>query len=85
MKGYILSKDYEKLWKLIKDGYRVPAWIENPRYGGEIKDIVEVKISRSGDYMISTRGHGYESFKQTEDDFIETCEYYGLEYILPSE
>jgi hypothetical protein len=83
MKGYKLSTDYIQLWKLIQQGYRIPAWIKNQRYGGEIQDIVEVKKNISGKYMVSTRGHGYEGLTNTREDFIETCEYYSLEYVMP--
>jgi len=87
MKGFELSEDYEHLWNLIHDGYRVPGWIfykeseigEDPHY-----DLVEIKIPQGGGrYMIGTRGIGYEGFDHTLADFKRSCERIKLRFIVP--
>ncbi len=34
--------------------------------------------------MIGYRGHGFEQDTQTEENFIEICKYWDIEFILPN-
>jgi ribosomal protein L39E len=62
IKGFKTSRNYKRLWKLIKSGYRIPAWILYcSDYKTHIYDLVEVKYRRNR-YMIGTRGISYESW-----------------------
>lgn len=84
MNGYYTSKDYKLLWKEINRGVRVPGWIENPKWSKPYpKDIVEIKMRENKSYMMGVRGIGYEGFKNDKDSFMENCEYYNLEFIVP--
>jgi len=84
VQGFNLSQDYDLLWKLINNGYRVPAWVryansrtepdDDPWY-----DIVEVKkrdgygIDDNNCYSIGTRGIGYDwGFNQEGKTIVET-------------
>jgi hypothetical protein len=80
LKGYELSKDYIKLWELINEGYRIPAWVD---VSVTLTHIVEVKNHENLGYLIGTRGYGYESFEQTLDNFSEICTSLNLRYISP--
>ena len=86
MKGFELSTEYDKLWYLILDGYRIPAYILYSDIGEkEIWDIVDVKyIFQYERYAIGTRGIGYESLENTLDEFIKNCNKYNLHYIKPT-
>lgn len=83
--GFKLSTDYDKLWDLIQNNHRIPAWLlYTDEYEEPIFDIVEVKKpSLSDRYMIGTRGIGYEGFKNTKDDFIRVCQKNHLHFIHP--
>lgn len=83
IKGYKLSTDYKKLWELINNGHRVPAWIIYSKKNQEpIFDLVEVKIKYMGDsYSIGTRGIGYEGFENTFSDFELCCKSNELRFI----
>jgi len=86
MKGYNTSTDYTKLWNLISDGYRVPAWIVYMREEDYVmRDLVEVKRHEGERYMIGTRGIGYEAFEDTIESFTMICKKYELQWIVPSE
>lgn len=82
-KGFDLSIDYELLWKLINNGYRIPAWlIYEERPGYIIYDLVEVKkISDQKGYLIGSRGIGYDG---TDEEFIPICKKYKLRFIVPN-
>jgi hypothetical protein len=86
IKGFTLSTDYQRMWELINDGYRVPAWIiYGPKLAGGFHwDIVEVKRWPDSMYMIGHRGCGYEGFRDTIEDFCTVCEKIALHYIMPS-
>lgn len=44
MKGYTISEDYEMLFELANQGYRIAAWLlYSDAYEPPIFDIVEVK------------------------------------------
>lgn len=85
MKGYYLSKDYKKLFDLIHDGYRVPAWVlYSDEYSKPIYDLVEVKLIHNSErHSIGSRGVGYESFDSTFEAFKKNCESLELRYIVP--
>ena len=85
-KGYELSDDYDLLWKLIKEGVRVPAWIiYSDKYSPPIYDLVEVKINHdAGHYMIGCRGKGYELRVQKKESFLENCADLSLKYVKPT-
>ncbi|MGH2666031.1 hypothetical protein [Flavobacterium sp.] len=85
MKGFNLSKDYVKLYDLIKRGYRIPAWIlYSDKFEKPIFDIVEVKIPTLSKFpSIGTRGRGYETFENSEEAFVNNCESLHLKFIVP--
>lgn len=85
MKGFNTSKDYEKLYNLAQEGYRIPAWLlYSDEYEKPIFDIVEVKKSSLATYIgIGTRGRGYETFDDSKEAFIKNCESLQLFYIEP--
>jgi len=82
--GFQLSTDYEKLWNLVQNNHRVPAWVlYDEGYDRPIFDIVEVKKLRDYDqYLIGTRGRGYEG-EQTKEGFIQCCKCFYLHFIEP--
>lgn len=82
--GFKLSTDYDKLWDLVQNNHRIPAWVLfSDEYTPPIFDIVEVKkMFRSNDYLIGTRGRGYEGH-QTKQGFLEVCTAYILHFIEP--
>jgi len=84
-KFYKLSKDYRLLWKLIHDGHRVAGWVlKSTEYDAPIFDIVEIKISQyTKEYMIGTRGIGFEGFENTFADFRDSCVTFNLRFIVP--
>jgi hypothetical protein len=86
MKGFNTSTDYSKLYDLAKDGFRIPAWIlYSDKYEEPIFDIVEVKQSKMSNYVsIGVRGHGYETFEDSKEDFIRNCESLQLKFIEPN-
>lgn len=86
MKGFNTSTDYSKLWDLIHDGYRIPAWILYKGYEEPIFDIVEVKMPKYSKYpQIGVRGHGYETLTNSKHDFIENCKSLDLLYVIPND
>lgn len=86
IKGYNFSKDYEKLWDIINDGYRVPAWIlYSDEYKEPIYDIVEVRINPYGEVNIGTRGIGYSGFDEGKNGFLMICEMRQLQFIIPND
>ncbi len=85
IKGYSLSKDYEQLWSIIKEGIRVPAWIVySDEYEDPICDLVEVKRTPFSEYRIGSRGIGYEGINDGKEGFLSVCKQYGLEFIIPN-
>lgn len=88
IKGYNLSTDYKKLFELIQQGYRIPAWIVySKEYKEPIIDLVEVKMAYKSDnrYTIGVRGHGYESWRGFSlEVFDENCKFLELKYIDPT-
>lgn len=85
MKGFNTSTDYSKLWDLIHNGYRIPAWIlYSDAYREPIFDLVEVKMPKLTKYpSIGTRGIGYEAFENTKEAFVNNCKSLDLRYIIP--
>lgn len=83
IKGYNLSTDYEKLWNLVQDGYRVPAWIVySKEYDDPIYDLVEVKMAHmSGRFSIGVRGHEYGAPDNNLRSFKRVCEMLELRWI----
>lgn len=87
MKGFELSTDYERLYALINNGYRVPAWIlYSDKFQEPIYDLVEVKISKydSNRHTIGSRGVGYENGENTLEGFIENCKLIDLKFVMPT-
>lgn len=87
VKGYDLSTDYVLLWDLIGSSHRVAAWIMRERMsnGEPHWVIVEVKRYRDFNYTIGTQGVGYEGYKDTKEDLIETCKRFHLHFINPEQ
>ena len=86
MKGFDLSKDYKELWRLINEGYRVPAWVlHTEEYKEPIYNLVEVKINRLGNHSIGSIGIGYSGSENNYDGFLVCCKTFYLEFILPKE
>ena len=82
VKGFNTSTDYDKLWELIENGYRVPAWLlYSDKYDPPMYDIVEVKRTKYANYMIGVRGHGYEGWDGTKECFLKTCNFYNLRFV----
>lgn len=82
-----LSTDYKLLWELIQKGNIIPAWlVYNDEYEKPIWDLVEVKKPtysiEDQDYIIGTRGRGYEAEK-TFEGFVFICENYSAHFVLP--
>lgn len=88
IKGYSLSTDYKRLWDLIQDGNRVPAWIVYSKKfdpNDPIYDLVEVKLAYMSDrYSIGVRGHGYETLEKTFEAFEMNCKSLELRFIEQS-
>ena len=83
--GYQLSTDYEKLWDLVQNGQRIPAWLlYNDEYEKPIWDLVEVKNiwNKPNDYSIGTRGICYEGHKNFKW-FEAICKKYCIHYVCP--
>jgi hypothetical protein len=85
VKGYKLSQDYGVLWRLIQDGHCVVGWVlKSTEYKEPIYDVVEIKMNKNTkEYMMGTRGIGYEGFKNTLSDFKGNCKYWSLSFIVP--
>ena len=83
--GYQVSKDYEKLWKLIKSGSKVAGRIDFERglNGNQIRDIVEIKYILE-EYYIGTRGISYTGMNGTKDEFIGICKSLNVTFIDPN-
>jgi hypothetical protein len=83
--GYTVSKDYEKLWKLIKSGSKVAGRIDFERglNGNQIRDIVEIKYILE-EYYIGTRGISYTGMNGTKDEFIGICKSLNVTFIDPN-
>lgn len=84
MKGWLLSKDYIVLHRLIGEGYIIPAWIKYriafSEAGGNnfVSDIVQVYMD-NGVHRIESRGFSYESY-----DFLADCKRFDIEFIVPN-
>ena len=84
LKGLELSTDYELLWKLITDGYRIPAYlVYTDEYEEPIWDVVDVRF-REGRHSIGSRGIGYESLKVGFENLKTVCEINSLHFVLPA-
>ena len=85
MKGFNISTDYSKLWDLIHEGFRIPAWIlYSEKFEEPIFDLVEVKKSKLSKYpSIGTRGRGYETFENTKQAFVDNCKSLEMLFIIP--
>lgn len=97
VEGFNLSQDYELLWRLICNGYRVPGWVKyTDRYMQKLSnyihyDIVEVSKRDQKDtrYIIGTRGIGYNSYCGADDQtpeksFMEDCTHFNLWFAVPN-
>lgn len=86
MKGFNLSTDYKKLFELIQQGYRIPAWVATAINEDDVPivNLVEVKLSFfKQKYMIGTSGISYDSYDSTFEQFEKDCTKYSLKYIEP--
>lgn len=85
IKGYNLSTDYKRLWDLIQDGCRVPAWIVYSKEydpNDPIYDLVEVKLGYMSDrYDIGVRGISYSTFDKDFKSFEMNCKSLELRFI----
>lgn len=92
---YNTSKDYEKLFELIKTQRIVCFVTYEQTIGGNsnnkitLTDVCASSIVYNADFInIGVRGVGYVSAmefdnKTIKEDFIRQCEHYKLEYIEP--
>lgn len=85
MKGFNTSADYSKLWDLIHNEFRVPAWIlKSEILDQPIFDLVEVRMFKYRDYpIIGTRGISYSTIENTKEAFIDNCKLLKLLYVIP--
>ena len=90
MKGYITSKDYSRLYELVKQGYRIAGWIDrefdkDSVSAQKIKTIVEIKQSGWGERLptIGYPGRSFKGMDITVKSFKKLCESLNLEYIEP--
>lgn len=88
IKGYNLSKDYKRLYDLIQEGHRIPAWIlyESKLYSKDdfdpIYDLVEVKLSyMSENWDIGTRGRSFSAWEKSFESFEGVCKKLELRWI----
>jgi hypothetical protein len=88
IKGYNLSEDYKRLYDLIQEGHRIPAWIlyKSRLYSNEdsdpIYDLVEVKLSyMSEDWDIGTRGRSFSAWEKSFESFEGVCKDLELRWI----
>ncbi len=76
-----LSQDFNRLWEMIQNGHRVPAWIVySDEYEDPIWDLIEVKTTPTGEYMIGSRGICYKH-KKGKQGFLFSCMSLSLHYI----
>jgi hypothetical protein len=92
--GYKVSKDYKKLFRLIKT-QRIVCFVNTDRKGAAdwdgyiLQDVCQSQAIQSDSKAdISSRGFGYITAFQfgdlsVEKDFIEQCMQASLEYIDP--
>lgn len=88
IKGFELSEDYQRLWDLIHDGYRIPAWIvyQKERFEEPIYDLVEVKMAYESDrYSIGVRGTSYDTWDSDLKSFEMNCKIHELRWIVPTD
>lgn len=82
---FSLSTDYNKLWDLVNQGHRIPAWIlYTDEYEDPIYDLIEVKKHKHwGSLIMGTRGMGYEPTNATFEKFEDVCKRLELKFIEP--
>lgn len=88
IKGYNLSTDYKKLFELIHQGYKIPAWIVCNNVAGHsnIIRLVEVRLTTYKKiYSIGRPGISYDSYDSTFEQFEIDCKKYSLKYIEPAQ
>lgn len=87
---YTLSKDYNLLYELVKDGNEIPCWVHYARM--DTIDICRCRIPYGKQIDFGVRGHVYggvdedapKYFNITEKElFIKECEMLQVEFILP--
>lgn len=83
MKGYKLSTDYEQLWELVQDGYRVAGFgtVDICWFPGRANYLFEIEKSGVINSLYSTGS--YESHHKFKATFIKTCQDIQLQYIQP--
>jgi hypothetical protein len=79
-----LSRDYERAFELIKQGDRLPCWLD---YKEGIRDIAVAKMTDYGDCLIGVRGWAYLDFSgeqlETNVLFLSYCNDLNIEFYLP--
>lgn len=92
---YTLSKDYEELYQLIKDGKQVVCFVNYRRriQPHPLRDVCVVKVMpNSSSIEFFCRGHGYGSvhdfqWKNTDKTewnwFVAECYDLDVEWIVP--
>ncbi|MCP4763939.1 MAG: hypothetical protein GY870_19360 [archaeon] len=82
---YEVSKDYQRLYKLIQKGFRVVCFVDYTK-GAKYRDVAfyRGKTKYSLCWELIGRGISYTQFDpeiDTQNDFIQDCERINLEFI----
>lgn len=81
--GYATSKDYQRLWELVKS-FRIVCFVnagEKREDGYQLRDVCQSSVRyREGDVGIGSRGMAYIS-AFSKEEFLEQCAESDLEYI----
>ena len=86
---YELSKDYQRLFALISDGYRVVCYVDyDTRIEGTVlRDVCSVRLKEDGSFGFGVRGleyiGNYSSVLTGFDGFKDVCEQANVEFVDP--
>ena len=85
---YNTSKDYCLLKELLDQGKKVVCFVSYELHKGLSKatDIAYARksIFHDVEYIVGVRGTVYFNSYERDNNFIELCEEYNLEFILPT-
>lgn len=87
MTKYKTSKDYQKLYEMVKGGFEAVGWVDH-KWSDEtiVRDIAKVRV-RGLEIPFSVRGHQYGGVegwdKDKESRFLSECQRLNLEWIEP--
>lgn len=82
MKGYNTSKDYNLLWELIKNQYKIICIVTHK--GEEITDDLAFMAPLLGGYNMYAFGSNFGAKTScTKSDFIKHCEKWDVRFIPP--